>query len=386
MKIDYPYVMRVKARGRWYNYFRRGALRIALPGKPGTREFQDAYDLALREHAPQLVSARRSALGAGRGSVAWVIEQYKRKSESWAEASTNTREIYDRRHHWLNKNYGSDPIASFDRELIKMIRDLPEFAGKPSVADATVERLATLWDFTEEFLHLDDMKVHKGINPARNIKKLRGGEAESAPLWPLDLCRAFEKYDHPDAVTFYFLARYAGQRRSDLVNMQWEHIDEQRGEMFVAQIKTGARIWVPMPKRLRDYLDSLPRRGRFIVPSPKNMSEPWRETSVTNEFIKITRDELGYRTTDSKGEPRFYSPHGLRHLCGVELAHASASDRQIAAVLGHATLKMVHVYVKQAEQRVLARDAQRKRDEMYDREVLEAAIEAAANVTRLRSA
>ena len=63
-----------------------------------------------------------------------------------------------------------------------MMRDLPEFADKPSVADATIERLATLWDFAEEFLHLDEMRAHKGINPARNIKKLKTGEAESAPL------------------------------------------------------------------------------------------------------------------------------------------------------------------------------------------------------------
>jgi integrase len=118
--------------------------------------------------------------------------------------------------------------------------------------------------------------------------------------------------------------------------------------------------------------------------SPKTPGAPWRETSLTNEFIRVTR-ELGFSTTDSKGEPRYYSPHGLRHLCGVELAHAGASDRQIAAVLGHSTLKQLQVYVKQAEQRILARDAQRKRDEMYERDLFEAAIEAAGNVTRLRA-
>jgi hypothetical protein len=53
------------------------------------------------------------------------------------------------------------------------------------------------------------------------------------------LCCAFEAHPHPELVTFYFLARYAGQRRSDLVNMQWDHIDTARDEMFVAQIKTG---------------------------------------------------------------------------------------------------------------------------------------------------
>jgi integrase len=385
MKIDLPFVQPVRARGRMYYYFRRGRIRIKLSGRPGSREFQDSYDAALRQNAPHLLQQPQRG-AAGRGSLAWVIDCYKAKAEAWAEASDSTRAIYDRRHHWLVKNYGSEPIASFDRDAIKMMRDLPEFAHKPSVADATVERLAALWDFAEEFLHLDDMKAHKGINPARHIKKLKTGEAESAPLWPLDLCRAFETYPNADMRTFYFLARYCGQRRSDLVNMEWDHIDDQRGEMFVAQIKSGARIWVPMPKRLIEYLAGLPRRSRFIVPSPKNLSAQYRETSVTNEFIKITRDKLGFQTTDSKSQPRYYSPHGLRHLCGVELAHAGASDRQIAAVLGHATLKMVQVYVKQAEQRVLARDAQRKRDAMYDADVLEAAIDAAGNVRRLRSA
>ncbi|MBV8103217.1 MAG: tyrosine-type recombinase/integrase, partial [Hyphomicrobiales bacterium] len=187
--------------------------------------------------------------------------------------------------------------------------------------------------------------------------------------------------ENHDLVTFYYLARYTGQRRSDLANMQWDHIAGD--EMFVAQIKTSARIWVRMPTRLRDYLAGWPRTGAYIVMSPKVKGAPWRETSITNQFIKATR-ALGFETTDSKGEPRFYSPHGLRHLCGVELAHAGASDRQIASVLGHATLKQVEVYVRQAQQRVLARDAQNKRDAMYERELLEAAIDAADNVARLR--
>jgi integrase len=93
-------------------------------------------------------------------------------------------------------------------------------------------------------------------------------------LWPLELCQRFEAYPHPELVTFYFLARYAGQRRSDLVNMRWEHIDVGSNEMFVAQIKTSARIWVPMPKRLIDHLKRWPRRGAYIVMSTKNPGQP----------------------------------------------------------------------------------------------------------------
>jgi hypothetical protein len=164
------FVQPVKARGSIYYYFRRGDVRIKLPGLAGTRVFQNAYDAAMREHGPvPEATLPQLATGAGRGALAWVIQRYKEKSEQWANVSGSTRAIYDRRHHWLSKYYGSEPIAAFDREAVKMIRDLPEFADKPSVADATIERLAALWDFAEEFLHLDEMSAHKGINPARNI-------------------------------------------------------------------------------------------------------------------------------------------------------------------------------------------------------------------------
>jgi integrase len=379
---DLPhYVQPVKARGRWYYYFRKGSVRIKLAGRPNTSEFQLAYDEALRRHAPEKVVRR----GCGAiGSLTWVIERYKSRSPQWRDATASTREVYDRRHHWLTENYGAEQIADFDRDLVKQMRDLPEFADRPSVADSTIERLGTLWDFAEEHLHLNNMRVHKGVNPARNIKKLKEAGGESAPLWPLDLCRAIEKHSHADIVTFYFLARYTGQRRSDLVTMKWDHINEQRGEMFVVQLKTSARIWVPMPKRLIEHLAGRERKGDYIVMSPTVPDAPWRETSLTNELNRITRD-LGFTTTDSKGNPRYYSPHGLRHLCGVELAHAGASDRQIAAVLGHSTMKQVAVYVAQAQQRLLARGAQAMRDKMYENEELETLIDLAGNVTKLRA-
>ena len=103
--------------------------------------------------------------------------------------------------------------------------------------------------------------------------------------------------------------------------------------MFVIQIKTRARIWVPLPEVLRAELDTWERDGKYVVMSPKNKGEAWAHTSITNEMIATTRD-VDFQTTDANGKARFYSPHGLRHLCGIELAHAGATDAQIAAVLG----------------------------------------------------
>jgi hypothetical protein len=38
-------------------------------------------------------------------------------------------------------------LASFDSDVLREIRDLPEFADKPSVADMTVERFAQVWGY-----------------------------------------------------------------------------------------------------------------------------------------------------------------------------------------------------------------------------------------------
>jgi integrase len=383
-----PYVLRIRAGKRDYYYFRygadaagRGDKRVRLPGAPGSREFLHAYNALRAQHIPDQPIGPGGAFPTG--SLGWTIARYKLKAPQWKEAAASTREIYERRFAWLTDNYGGLQMAAFDGDMLREIRDLPEFDDKPSVADATIERFAHVWDFAREYLRAD-MRL-AGLNPGRHIKKAHRGEGESAPLWPLELCRKFEALENRDLVTFYYLARYTGQRRSDLAQMRWDDIAGD--EMYVAQIKTSAKIWVPMPKLLRDYLADWPKRGPFIVMSSKGRSKPtaWRETSITNQFIKATK-ALGFETTDSKGEPRFYSPHGLRHLCGVELSLAGATAEQIAAVLGHASVRQTEIYIRQAEQRVLARGAQRKRDEMYERERREAAIDAADNVARLKPA
>jgi hypothetical protein len=62
--------------------------------------------------------------------------------------------------------------------------------------------------------------------------------------------------------------------------------------------------------------------------------------------------------------------HALgHHLCGIELAHASASDPQIAAGLGHSTMKQMQTHRKQASHLLLARGAQNLRDAMYEQGV-----------------
>lgn len=61
---------------RNYFYFRRGNVRLPLPGVPGTPAFQQAYDVAISQYAPELRKRRRMS-GANKGSSTGLLSNSK---------------------------------------------------------------------------------------------------------------------------------------------------------------------------------------------------------------------------------------------------------------------------------------------------------------------
>jgi integrase len=342
VKLNLPHVIGRPSQSPKYFYFRigvdsegRGGKLIPLPGRPGSREFSDRYEQLLAEYKPQVLRTTRGS--EGKDTLGWVIQQYCAKTNTaWTELSAATQAIYRRHFDWLREHYGDLLLASFDKQMIRRIRDLRK--DHPSVANMTVDKLGQLWTWAEEYGGV----VLPGENPARQVASLPV-VSESAPAWTRELCIAFESCDHPRMVTFYFVARYTGQRKGDCCNMRWSDFDGHR--IHVVQEKTGTKVWVPAHMRLRNYFAALPRESDYILTSPKG--GPYRKTSVTNVVCSIV-SKLGF-----KG----YSPHGLRHLAGGALAEAGCTVPQIMAILGHLTEKQAHHYVRQANRIRLADDA-----------------------------
>ena len=90
-------------------------------------------------------------------------------------------------------------------------------------------------------------------------------EGEAAWVWPPELFEAWEHKVNYTERTFYFLARYTGQRKGDCCDMSWSDIYLKGNRIHVVQEKTGKKIWVPLHKRLKKYLATLPRSGAHIL-------------------------------------------------------------------------------------------------------------------------
>ena len=158
--------------------------------------------------------------------------------------------------------------------------------------------------------------------------------------WTDAHCAAFEA-SHPPRylMTGYMIARYTGQRRGDVLKMARTAYDGSCIE--VRQEKTDEPLVIPAHRRLRAYLDQLPKDSLLFVVDANG--QPLEETNFSKEF----RAAL-----DAAGLDHLHF-HGLRHSAG-RARRGRVQSHEIQAITGHRTLQMVEHYTKAARQKRLA--------------------------------
>ncbi|MCA0919688.1 tyrosine recombinase XerC [Pseudooceanicola nanhaiensis] len=328
---DLPYLEFKTVKGRQYIYFRKGKFRHRLPDNPDSEEFSIEYWSAR--------NGKRSAPAKTTWN-ALIISYYS--SPAFKMLSKGSRANYRRHCEAIREKNGDKDMRTFRRKHALAARDaLQDTWSKAN------ERVAILSVLCRHAVDLEWIER----NPVIGIEKLSGGEYEP---WPEAKLRAYENAaaDHDIARTAYELGIGTGQRLGDCVKMMWVDFD---GEfMAVAQEKTGEKVWVYCPARLREYLRALPKRGAYIM--AKNLTQPLGKRQV-QAAVETVREKIGVM----RGAQRLV-PHGWRYTAAVQLAEAGCSDAQIQAVTGHRTLAMVQKYRARADQKRQSKLAQQMRD------------------------
>ena len=112
-------------------------------------------------------------------------------------------------------------------------------------------------------------------NPAARFK--RSWKTKSYKPWTDEQCATFEKSGAPPhLLTAYFLARYTGQRRGDILAMLRRTYDAKANEIKVKPSKTAKlsksddddELTIPVHSRLRAYLATLPNDALLFVVRP----------------------------------------------------------------------------------------------------------------------
>jgi integrase len=331
-RIHLRYVDRfVDRHGYVRHYFRRpGGQRIPLPGLPGSKEFMASYKTAL---AGKDAPTREPKTRGEPGTFSRLATQYFASPE-FLRLRIRTQYVYRLFIERFLAEHGHRLVAEMRRDDVKKIMALK--ATTPGSANDLLKKIRTLIKFAiDTGWRTDDPTLRIKTFPEHEFHTWTEDEiAQYEGRWPVG---SRER-------TAFALHLYTGQRRSDVAHMAWT--DVAGNAINVVQAKTGVRLIIPLHANLAAMLRAWPRKHVVMLTTAFN--KPFSDAGYGN----MMADAIA-----AAGLPDRCVLHGLRKAAARRLAEAGCTEKEIAAVTGHTTLKEVARYTRAADQKRLAEGA-----------------------------
>ncbi len=155
-------------------------------------------------------------------------------SPEFDKRAASTKRDYLRYLEIISKAWGELLVSDLRPKHVIGLRD--KWANTPVAANHLIAVLKTLvnWGIPREFCE---------TNPCVYVPKLETDE-EGARPWPVWAYSLIEEHAREDVRRAVLLARYTGQRQSDVLRMAPGDVED--GGINVVQQKTGKELWVPL--------------------------------------------------------------------------------------------------------------------------------------------
>lgn len=179
-------------------------------------------------------------------------------------------------------------------------------------------------------------------NPCQKVKRAKESkgrvrylnEQERRAL--LLACENFTYY--PELKIIVLIAITTGARRGEILGLKWKDIDLSRNRILIQESKNGEKRSVaivgPAKTAILEWSKIRPINGEVLVFPSRTKDSTTNSLSINKPWQKVVL-EAGLK------DFRF---HDLRHTAASYLAMNGAGLREIADILGHKTLSMVHRY------------------------------------------
>lgn len=240
---------------------------------------------------------------------------------------TEYKGIYDR---YLAK-YNSKIVGNISRnEVEQWIIELYKKKGN-FVANKALKLLR----------HIFNKGIEWGLeinNPTMGIKTYKE-KARDRYLTSEEISRFFQAVqEYPDEYTraYFLLSLYTGQRRSNVLSMNWKDIDLKNKTWYLRNTKNGIPMTVPLVNQAMEILEELKKKAdsEWVFPSKTSKSGHYEEPKKALQSIL------------KKAKIENFRIHDLRRTLGSYEAITGTSLHIIGKSLGHRTSQATEIYAR----------------------------------------
>ncbi len=314
-------------------------LLVAVPtdAKPQPKRptFQDVYDDFTRSDE-------------WRGFTINTTRSYKTNSKAFLEAAVVPT---------TTATFGELEIDTPEADILPWMRDFVE-GLKPNKGKKVLEVIRKIYAIAVK----QKLTLRNLGNDIENVKLPKH---KPQAKWPIEIMEQFEAFHAlgTSARTCFALARFLGNRASDVAAVRWDHLRPHRyidanGEIRVVTViefwtkknsKRGSNSLVTLIVRpeLEAVLNALDRsKGGEILKSSRG--KPYSEDSLSLRMSVWCRNA---------GISSGYTMHGLRRTFATELALGQADLFTIQKAMGHKSPQTTSIYLNELDAVPLAENA-----------------------------
>ena len=317
---------------------RRGEKAIRLPGQPGSREFMDAYHLAL---AGPTALAGKPEIGASRtapGTIAALIVSYYKSDEWLSGIEEETRKTRRRIIEKFRVRHGDKRVAMLRPDHV---RDMLKEIAKPGAKRNFLKAVRPLLRHAVPTMLKEDPTIGITVKMPKTKGFHSWTDGEVAQY------RSHWKYGTQQRLVFEF-ALESVSRRGEIARLGRQHV--ANGRIRIERLKGSDDVDIPLSPELQAAIDAMPKGNlTFIVTAA---GKPRSKVGLGNDFAEWAGEA---------GLPDHCRLHGLKKAGMRRLAEDGGTTHELMAISGHRTLSEVQRYTQGANNRKLADSGMAKR-------------------------
>ena len=256
------------------------------------------------------------------------------------------------------KGYSASTIKTYRNEFNIFLSIL----GKNKVGDLSVQRIKDYLQYCHTVLKLSEHTINSRMNALKffyeqvlkrekffwEIPRPKKPGLLPKVMGEAELSRLFNAAGSFKHKAILFTAYSAGLRVSEVINLQWKHIDRGRGQLLIEQAKGKKDRYVSLSPVLVDILECYYRKCRvkplkYVFEGP-DAGKPYSARSAQIIFA---------RCKQKAGIKKEVSFHSLRHSFATHLLEKGTDVRYIQELLGHFNIKTTTRYLHVAKEKLV---------------------------------
>ena len=167
-------------------------------------------------------------------------------------------------------------------------------------------------------------------------------------LGETELSRLFNAIASLKHKAILFTAYSCGLRVSEVIHLQWKHIDRERGQILIEQAKGKKDRYVTLSPVLEDILISYYRKSRT-----KPVKYVFESVTPGTPYSARSAQTIFQQAKAKAGIHKDVSFHSLRHSFATHLLEKGTDVRYIQEVLGHFSIKTTTRYLHVAREKLV---------------------------------